>query len=183
MITKKLTEMRAKIERIISNANTNVDKASKALEKANAALEKAKEAVEAAYENANVEEYHAAKENLRALEDAVELHSIKIKKLSGSSLVSETEYKKDIQTVRSELDAVVAKSKKEVFDLVKKISAISDDVDSTIEYGNALLSDLQNKVYKDKPLANGWRVEEKYVDNDIYYLAHEASAVSEKWGD
>ena len=101
--------------------------------------EEAKRAVIEAKQDGTATEYAKANQDLRTAKDVAQFYSGKIEKLKDDPYITEAEYNKYSEQIKSSLDKVRDIKLRRAGELLKELSEIREDFLPMLEKGNSLL--------------------------------------------
>lgn len=181
MITNNLKEMRNRLDALRADNLAEVEKVNAQIETARQMLEKATADAADAYAKDDTKAYHKASDNIRVANDALEMYCTKIDELATKPLVTEREYKDSVDAVMAELDSVVAKARLDILPLVEQLNKINDEMLDAISSGDALLYDLQRKIFKDTHSERDVMYDPNGRKQDVSWAVDSITEATEGW--
>ena len=182
MITNNnLKEMRNRLDALKSANLAEIEKVNAQIETARQMLDKATDAAAEAYAKGDEKAYHRASDNIRIATDALEMYRTKLDELATKPLVTEREYKDSVDAVMAELDSVVAKARRDILPLVEQLNKINDAMLDAISYGDAILYDLQRKVFKDTHSERDVMYDPNGRKQDVSWAVDSITEATEGW--
>ena len=144
----KYEELKAKVEKLITDFNTELDARFKDVEKASAQISEAEARMKAATVAGDPQKYSRAKQDKQRAEDAREMYQTRVRQLQGGEpLVLREEYDKDTREVKAELFQMCLNDKREVVALCKQIEEIVKRNGQALEAANEVLGRYQRDVF------------------------------------
>lgn len=181
MLTKTLKEMRNRLDALKSANLAEVEKVNAQIETARQMLDKATDAAADAYAKGDERAYHKASDSIRVANDAIEMYRTKLDELATKPLVTEREYRDSIEAVMTELDCVVAQARCDILPLVEQLNEINDAMLDAISYGDAILYDLQRKVFKDTHSERDVMYDPNGRKQDVSWAVDSITEATEGW--
>lgn len=181
MLTKTLKEMRNRLDALKSANLAEVEKVNAQIETARQMLEKATADAADAYAKDDTKAYHKASDSIRVANDAIEMYRTKLDELATKPLVTEREYRDSIEAVMTELDCIVEKARRDILPLVEQLNKINDAMLDAISYGDAILYDLQRKIFKDTHSERDVMYDPNGRKQDVSWAVDSITEATEGW--
>lgn len=143
---KSLTE---KADAILKASNAQLKDIIGRIEKERAVALEQKKAMDAATAAADTAAFRTAKAAYTEANENIGMYETRRETLESGPLVSENEYNDAINSIMDAIDAEHKQAQEQIFALVDEIKRISDNLETTIDDGNAALHKWQIDVYRD----------------------------------
>lgn len=147
---QELNKIEEELQAILTKGQQKEQEYMAEIETAEQNEEEAKRAVIVAKQDGTATEYAKANQDLRTAKDIAQFYSGKIEKLKDDPYITEAEYNKYSEQIKSSLDKVRDIKLRRAGELLKELSEIREDFLPMLEKGNSLLGTLQHDLLKDE---------------------------------
>lgn len=147
---QELNKIEEELQSILADGKKKTEAYLQEIETAKQNEEEAKKAVIEAKQNGTATEYAKANQELRTAKDIAQFYSDKIDKVKNEPYITEAEYNKYSEQIKSSLDKVRDVKLRRAGDLLKELSEIREGFLPMLEKGNSVLGTLQHDLLKDE---------------------------------
>lgn len=143
-----LKEINAHLDKLIAEDNKVITNAENELQKVNERIQKAKDQMANAEESMNEKEYVKAKSDLATATNAKEMYIKRVDKVSNKPLITVDEYKKLNSKLQALEDERQEEFKAKVKKLMHQIEEVCSEARESINETNEVMEKLANDVLK-----------------------------------
>lgn len=165
-IEEKINEILAGQQKALEEAETKISKTEEA-------TRAAKKRAEAATAGGNLTGFRAAKSDLAAAEEALEMYRARKATLKTGHLISKDEYDEIKAAIFDKMKAASDAAKENIIPLLDQLEQIDADLAEVLNSHNALLRRLQREVWREEPRTFGSALDNQYNDYSVKLLVRD----------
>ena len=161
----KADELEVRIDEILSNRDKEIADLKEKAEQDNKKASEISAALEDATARNDFDAYKAAKSAETINNDAINMHSRRMSQLTAEPLLSEGEFTAEKNIVLDEAAQKAAEAEAKAADLILKLDAIANDLETFTNRANSVLKRLYLEVYRASDLRESQRDKIYYVNS------------------